>query len=63
MDQSEWLIGGDFNEIRKLDEHKGRAMFDQLGARDFDEVVSGLIELDVVGGKYMWRNGLGADRT
>lgn len=32
-------LGGDFNEIRHLEECEGRGVFDRLGASEFNDVV------------------------
>lgn len=58
-----WLVGGDFNEIRKANECEGRRTFDHLGAAEFKWDIEGLIELDTLDGKFTWMNGTGVEHT
>lgn len=34
-----------------------------MGANDFDVAIVGLVELDTIGGKFMWSCGAGPDHT
>lgn len=45
---SDWLVIGDFNEIRSPEESEGHGPFDQVGANEFNTAVGGLTELDTV---------------
>lgn len=62
-DQIDWLLAGDFNEIRYPHEHDGCGQFDHVGASDFNLVVEDLIELDNVGGTFTWSNGFSPQHT
>ncbi|KAJ9558649.1 LOW QUALITY PROTEIN: hypothetical protein OSB04_013263 [Centaurea solstitialis] len=50
-----WVLGGDFNEVRRLEERKGSA-FSRSGAATFNEFIAtaGLIDPPLGGRKYTW---------
>lgn len=56
IDQHDWLIGGDCNTIRSLEERNDIDNFDLQAAIDFNVVMDVLNELDIVGGSFTWSN-------
>lgn len=58
-DDCDWLMGGDFNKIHWLHEHKGRGQFDEQGANDFNSVVSTLTKLEASGEFFTLANSFG----
>ncbi|GKA29345.1 RNA-directed DNA polymerase, eukaryota, partial [Tanacetum coccineum] len=53
--KGETLMMGDFNEVRSADERFG-SLFDQSGARDFNQFISssGLVEVKMEGYSFTW---------
>lgn len=42
---NDWLVIGDFNEIRHPSEREGHGIFDRAGANEFEAVIVGFTEL------------------
>lgn len=61
--QKDWLIIGDFNEIRHPAEREGRGSFDRTGADEFESAIAGFTELKAVGVSFTWSNGVGPQHT
>lgn len=40
-DTKDWILIGDFNEIRHPEEREGRGSFDRAGADEFEAAISG----------------------
>lgn len=59
----DWLLIGDFNEIRHPDERDGHGNFDRAGAGEFEAAIAGFSELEAIGGSYNWSNGVGPQHT
>lgn len=57
--RKDWLLIGDFNEIRHPNERDGHGIFDRAGAGEFESAIAGFTELDTVGGSFTWSNGAG----
>lgn len=55
---NDWLLVGDFNEIRHSAEREGRGTFDRMGADDFEAAIAGFTELEAVEGNFTWSNGV-----
>lgn len=60
---NDWLIIGDFNQIRHPLEREGRGIFDRAGALEFENAIAGFTEIAAIGGDFIWTNGTGADNT
>lgn len=63
LDNNDWLVTRDFNEIRIPSEWEGVSQFDQISASEFNLAVHGLFILDSTRGPFTWRNGLGQNHT
>lgn len=59
----DWLLIGDFNEIRHPDEREGHGSFNRVGAGEFESAISGFTELEAIGGSFTWSNGVDAQHT
>lgn len=59
----EWLLVGDFNEIRSPVNKDGRGNFDQERTIDFNLELNNLIWLDAIGGFFTWSNGFVLNNT
>lgn len=46
-----------------MDGREGKGTFDQVGADEFEEAIARLVELNTVGGKFTWQNGVGKVHT
>lgn len=62
-DSRDWLIVGDFNEIRHPAEREGHGAFDRAGATKFENAIAGFTELETIGGEFTWSNRVGALHT
>ncbi|CAI9095624.1 OLC1v1031613C1 [Oldenlandia corymbosa var. corymbosa] len=53
---SPWVIGGDFNVIRSLDEYSGSSVKDQLARTEFNDCIEtcGLMAMLPIGEEYTW---------
>lgn len=63
LESNDWLMVGDFNEIRDPAERDGHGQFIANGAHKFNEVVQGMEELGYSGGFFTWSNRSGAHHT
>ncbi|RAL37361.1 hypothetical protein DM860_000055 [Cuscuta australis] len=56
QDEEMWIIGGDFNVVASLDEHKGKVSPSTKGILEFSECIErcGLNNLEPVGGVFTW---------
>lgn len=54
---NDWVLGGDFNEVRTSSEREGRSPIDQGGADDFNATVDHIFELETYRGNFTYRNG------
>lgn len=59
----DWLIVGDFNEIRNLTEQEGLGQFNQVGALEFYQAFESLTKIESIGGRYAWCNGYSLQQT
>lgn len=59
----EWLMIGDFNEIRHPSEREGHDNYNRAGANEFESAIDGFTELEAIGGKFTWANGVGRQHT
>lgn len=60
---NDWIMIGDFNEIRHPAERDGHGSFDRAGAEDFENAIIGFTELEAVGGNFTWSNGPSPQHT
>lgn len=60
-----WLIGGDFNTFRTLDEHKGRSQPSLHTLQDFNDFIlrCQLHEIQFQGSSFTWTDGRGLGRV
>lgn len=58
-EEGSWIIIGDFNKIRHVDDKIGRGVFEVEGANKFNEVIEDirLKEMRSTRGYYTWTNG------
>lgn len=59
----DWLLIGDFNKIRHLDERDGHESFDRVGVDEFESAIVCFTELEAIGGNFTWTNGVGPHHT
>lgn len=62
-DSNDWLLIGDFNEIRHPAERDGHGSFDIAGADEFESAIVGFTELEAIGEIFTWSNGIGPLHT
>lgn len=60
---NDWLMIGDFNEIRYPAEREGKGTFDRAGSSKFESAIDGFTELQAIGGDFTWSNGTGLQHT
>ena len=58
VDDSPWLIGGDFNLIRSLDEKKGRVRTTSAASNLFNKFIEEmkLVDIRSTNGLFLWKN-------
>lgn len=62
-DAKDWMMIGDFNEIRHPVEREGHDSFDRSGADEFETAIAGFTELEAIGSRFTWSNGVGSQHT
>lgn len=62
-DNRDWLLIGDFNEIRNPTERDGHGTFDRAGADEFVTAIVGFTELEAIGGRFTCSNRVGSQHT
>lgn len=60
---NDWLVIGDFNEIRDPSEREGHGNFDRAGATEFENAIAGFTEIATIGGDFTYANGIRAHHT
>lgn len=48
----DWLLIGDFNEIRHPTEREGHGSFDRVGVDDFEMATAGFTKLEAIGRNF-----------